>query len=260
MKRSQLSAGPHSPAGEAPAEAWEAVGGELTRPRDIWIAGPTGGLLTNPVEWKSKLRDRWQPPQGPLGLRLRFVVSHLRQMGRELLDLVGVVLDALPDAGEELFLHCEVMTGPEQGLYLAYDNRPPALLTQIWLANRESESLGRLPATEGPVHLSLVLHDPDVGFREIWNDGTLSYALNRLAAMFPDPDIHQLSVARSSAHPHGISIGIERPLREEGAEGGASAAEPASRLRSHPEELATPTTRPGLSLPLTTGESSSSSE
>jgi hypothetical protein len=246
MSKSQLNGAIEGPAGQAPQAAWSAVGGELTRPQDLWIQGRPAELLHEPHDWRNKLRERWQAPRGPLGLRLRFVVEHSERLKLSLVEMVRTVLECRPKDGGDLFLHAEVMLGPEEGLYIAYENRPPALLTQVWLASREQPPVGKLPEAQGPLHANLVLHDADVGFPEIWNDGTLEYALQRLSVLLPGAEIHQLTVARSDAQKQGLSLGVERARREDGSEGGASAADLTSRATlPFPESLAERGHHPG---------------
>lgn len=225
-----------SPAGRAPESAWKPVDGQVKRPADIWLAGDTLKLLGDGQDWKRKIPQRVQTPEGTLGLRLRFVCHpDESRVEADLVSLVGEVLEMLePSLEGRLFVHAEIMWGPEPGLHIAFDNRPPALLTQAWIHNRTINE-GELPELSGPLHLNLMLHDQDVRFGEIWNDGTLRWVLDLISKSHePHPGqsaYHELTLARSDAKPHGISVGLERVHEKLGAYGGSPAAGMQSRVQ-----------------------------
>ena len=211
-------------AGHAPLAAMTPVGGEIRRPRDVWIEGDPRELLGPTLSWRQKLQERVTFEAGLLGLRIRFVMQDLVPQF-DLLLLVGSVLEALPNSVDGLFLYAEFMRGSEEGLYLAFENRPPALVTQVWISNRKHEPAGTLQPVTGPIHLNVLLHEPAIGFQEIWNDGTLDYILERLQGLCGSTcsaraNIHQFSLARSDSQKFGFSVGIESVGREQGSQGG----------------------------------------
>lgn len=225
-----------SPAGRAPAEAWQEVGQDINRPDDVWLEGPVLSLLAKPAEWRQKMSDRVHQTQGVnLGLRLRFSVASLEQSGdSELLPkLIQATLEALPERFEGLFLHAELMQSEESGLYLAWDNRPPALLTQVWLADKSTTEGAFRGTLEGPLHLNVLFHDTHLGFREAWNDGTMDWVLQQILPLLKEhqSSLHEISLARSDARAKGISLGLEQIHQERAAAGGYTATSPGSRTR-----------------------------
>ena len=134
--------------------------------------------------------------------------------------MTKLVLDGLPWKFRGLFLHSEFMMSQEQGLYLAWDNRPPALITQVWLKNRQ-EVDGELHPAQEPAHLNVLLHEK-IGYQELWNDGTLNWMLEQMAKLmdsdFSPAKFHELSIAGNDSRPCGISVGVET-VREEQAAG-----------------------------------------
>lgn len=204
-------------AGHAPGSAWRPVDEHVTRLADVWIQGDPTRLVEDASEWRRQIRRRVRAPEGSLGIRLRVVRSAEPGRSDDLCSMVGQLIDVLQLSLEGcLFLHAELMSGPEQGLYVAFDNRPPALLTQVWLHQHTIDS-GHLRRLSGPLHLNVLLHDRGVRFAEIWNDGTLDWILGMLRPALASGFIHELSLARSDAHSHGISLGLERVCDEVGA-------------------------------------------
>ena len=225
-EKSHLSGELHTLEGHAPLAAMTPVGGELRRPQDTWIEGNPRELAAPTADWRHKLQRRVSLDPGSLGLRLRFVVHEL-EPEMDLLSLVGSLLETLPISVDGLFLYAEFMTGPEEGLYLALENRPPAFATQVWIGSREAEPVEALRPVVGPVHLNVLLHDPEIGYQEIWRDGTLDYILKRLQGLCTSTcsvcaNIHQFSLARSDAQKSGFSLGIESAGQEQGAHGGSA--------------------------------------
>ncbi len=233
MTKNSLAGSLLSSSGTAPEKALSAVDGKIRRPQEVWISGNPRDTVDPEGVWKRQIDEKLEASDSNLGLRLRFVVERLGP-DLDLLSYTGAVINTLPDEAEPLFLHSELMIGPEEGLYLAYDNRVPALLTQVWIAKRKSYMEAQpLPVVICPIHFNLALHDAGIGYAEIWNDGTLDYALKCLEELVEDPftvkDIHQVTVARCDTHDHGISLGLEQVRDEFGAFGGNSAAQPGSR-------------------------------
>lgn len=225
------------PSGQAPQAAWQAVEGEVRRSEDIWIAGdPISLQLGTSDALLARIKERLHIPKEPVGLRLRFVVTEQQAAAIDLLLLVRKVLGEFKEIGATLFFHAEVMTGPESGLYLALENRPPALLTQLHFASDSSSVRTGTADSEvapGAVRLNLLLHDTTLGFAEALDGSLVEETLNRLAPTSGNAvrqkRVQELSVARSDAQSTGISVGIEQVGRQEGASGGSSAAEDGSR-------------------------------
>lgn len=225
-KKSHLSGELPTREGHAPLAAMTPVDGELRRPQDTWLEGNPRELAGPSDDWRHKLQRRVSLEPGALGLRIRFVVHDLEPK-MDLLLLVGSVLEALPISVDGLFLYAEFMSGPEEGLYLALENRPPALTTQVWIGSRDKEPTEALRPVAGPVHLNILLHDPQIGYQEIWRNGTLEYILKRLQGLCTSTcsaraNIHQFSLARSDTQKSGFSLGIEGAGQEQGAHGGAA--------------------------------------
>ena len=230
-KKTHLRGEIDSPAGSAPLAAWKSVEGEVRRPEDLWLSGHAPTLLEERSEnWRARIAERLQLPPGPMGLRARFVYPHLPEGELDLVALTGALLAVMPESWEGLFLHSEVMTGPESGVYLAFENRPPALLTQV-LLEEGAEPRGEFAPVSGPLHLNVLLHDSSLGFRNALRSGLLENLPEKLAGLISlEPaQIHELSMARSDAHPKGISIGLEQVWEEQGSRGGFSATEAGSR-------------------------------
>jgi hypothetical protein len=213
------------PDGRAPRAGWAPLGNSINRTEDHWIEGEPLSLLTNPQIWRERLRDRQQKPPEQVGLRLRFVMNKLPTDAFEFLKLLSAIAPAFPEDEAWLFLHAEVMDGPEQGLYLAYDNRPPALVTQLHL---EKDGVrGHLDiAPHGPLHVNVLFHDRKVDLRSVLVGDVLNKTLEDVAstqALFELGRIHEISLARSTSSESdlsGISIGIEGVRQEHGAQGG----------------------------------------
>lgn len=212
----------NSPAGHAPAKAWTARGGEIKRPEDVWLEGDPLKLLTHPQSWFAKLKDRVEPTSEQFGMRVRFGIlpGQAEPEGVDFFGLLRSFIDGLSFEFHGLFLHGELTRTAEPGIYLAYDNRPPALLTQLWLKSK-SESEGQIPEVAPPLHLNVLFHDIEQGYLESWNDGTMDWLLEHLQAKtrssFQPFLVHSLSMARSSAHDRGLSVGLEEIVREEGS-------------------------------------------
>ncbi len=227
MKRLHLEGEIDSPDGRAPSAAWKTVEEAVRRPEDTWLQGDPFTLLSHPLSWHERIRARVENPLGAYGLRLRFVFTNLPSENLELEQMVSEVLAALPESSNYLFIHAEIMDGPEPGVYLAYENRPPALVTQLHL---DGDSItGRAIAVdqERPLHLNILLHNKTLGFQRALNDGILPLALlalkNTLGAPIGKGRIHELSIARSDSRTAGISVGLETVHQEKGAQGGFSA-------------------------------------
>lgn len=220
------------PAGQAPGAAWAPVGEEVSRPEDVWLSGDVSALTGGGFEdWKSRVRERVAVPKELSGLRIRFVRRHLDDSDLDLASLTRAVLSIVPEVDRGLFLHSEVMLGPETGLYLAFENRLPALVTQVRLEAGKSAS-GTLPVLTGPLHVNLLLHD-DVGYSEALAESRWSSLLEQIADLlqggFSISQLHELSMARSDLFESGFSLGVEQVWEEQGAVGGNSAAEAGSR-------------------------------
>ena len=222
----------NSPAGQAPQDAWKPKGGAMRRSEEHWLAGDPRNLGAPDSPWSQKFAELQLESSDSLGLRVRFVLERIADFN--VLGATGHLINRLRYNGTPMFLHAEVMVGPEEGVHLAQDNRSPALLTQVWVANKSVTPATSLPAVAGPLHLNLALHDHGIGFAEIWNDGTLEFALERFQQLSVERldihNIHQISMARSQLKEHGISMGVEGISDEVGAFGGHSATEPESRL------------------------------
>jgi hypothetical protein len=210
-----------SPAGLAPAKAWEARGEELKRPGDVWMEGDPTRLLTKPQSWFSDLKEV-EPCSEQFGMRVRFGVLPERTdpKGVDFFGLSKAFLDGLSFEFHGLFLHGELTRTAESGIYISWDNRPPALLTQLWLRSK-SESHGQIPKVEPPLHLNLLFHDIEQGYQESWNDGTMDWLLKHLQAKtdgsFQSLLVHSLSMARSTSREYGLSVGLEEIVRDEGS-------------------------------------------
>lgn len=238
MKRTHLSGEIEGPSGQAPEAAWQAVDSEVRRSQDLWLSGDPQSLTGAGFEgWGERIRERLQAPIGHSGLRMRFVFPEPAvNDDLDLLALVTAVLGAAPQ--EALFLHGEVMSGPEPGLHLAWENRPPALMTHLHLAE-QAEPEGQLAEVSGPLHVNFLLHDVSMDFHHALRKGIVEKALRAASAKAPVPfelrQVHQLSMARSDAHESGVSIGVEQVHEERGSRGGFSAADVGSRAPSQLE-------------------------
>jgi len=206
-----------SPAGTAPADAFEPTGGALQRPVDCWIAcNPE-----NPGEEAGqRLREAAREVTGPEdGLRLRVV--------RPKLEVTDSILSVLPgllgslDRAQYAFIHAELMEGPEAGVYLAIDNRKPALIIQEWL-NRPGQPLPTEGLVDGkPLHVNLHLHRADASLLDVSPKTDVGMAL--AAAYALGSPIHQVTMTHSAAQQSGVSIGLESIGNEQGSQGGMPA-------------------------------------
>ncbi len=210
-----------SPAGQAPALAWVPVHGEVVRPFDQWISADEQGRIPR-LDWEAAVAHLGLSP-GAYGVRVRFVSERsARNWSLDGIALAGEILDALGSEGPgRLFFNFEMMEGPETGLFISKDNRAPALLTQAWIKGR-NEVIGELPKPAPPLHLNVIFHDQGIRFSEAWHDGTLRWAAEQSG--YSQTHIHQLTMARSQARPHGISLGLEHVGQETGASGGGPGA------------------------------------
>jgi hypothetical protein len=243
-KKTHLKGEIESPAGHAPLAAWRSVEGEVRRPEDLWLSGDPYSLLGYRLEnWRSRISERLHLPEESMGLRVRFVLPHQPDAELDLVAMTGALLQAMPEAWEGMFLHSEVMRGPEPGIYLAFENRPPALLTQVVLSG-ELPPEGEFVSGSGPLHMNILLHDQAMGFRHAWRSGMIETLLRRVSDLcrpsFEKSQIHELSMARSDAHPEGISVGLEQVWEEQGSRGGYSASEEGSRARVRENSLFPP--------------------
>jgi hypothetical protein len=234
-KKTHLKGDIDSPSGHAPLAAWQSVEAQVRRPEDLWLSGDPRSLLSDRHDhWKARIHERLSFPNGPMGLRMRFVVAHQPGDELDLIGLTGAALRALPQSWEGLFLHSELMSGPEPGLYLAFENRPPALLTQVHFGKGEAPAGEFVPAS-GPLHINILLHDPALGFRQAWESTLLENLLEQASTMveptFARGQIHELSMARSDLHSSGVSVGLEQVWEEQGSIGGFSAGDRGSRNR-----------------------------
>ena len=223
------------PSGQAPSAAWQSVEGRVERPEDLWVSGqpdsPDGEIF-------DRIRKRLEIPDGPFGFRLRFVTDGVLNKSRDLLSLVNAVLARVPELGGSLFLHAETMSGDEPGVYLAFENRPPALLTQFHFAGdlqSKHPDTTRLEEIPDELHLNLLLHDTSLSFVEALEGRLMESVLGLISSQGPQVArgrIQEISMARSDAHSAGISVGVERVGQQSGAQGGYSAAEWGSRAHS----------------------------
>lgn len=212
-----------SPDGSAPDSGWLPVEGELKRSAGLWIEGDPRSLVSEPDLWLSRL----DLPDGAFGLRVRFVLDVVPPQEYPLMPMLCDLLSALSGCDKGLYIHAEVMEGPEAGLYFAYDNRPPALMTQFHLTGDTIDgTLESVPI--GPLHLNLLFHDQSLGFGGACKSGVISSVTRRIHEIaksvgqhFDVGAIHELSIARSDIHKEGVSVGIEAVGRERGSRGGA---------------------------------------
>jgi len=201
-----------SPAGFAPADAWQPTGPDMHRSADRWVACEISRLNS------AKLVEIGQTLQFPAGegLRIRFVFHDLlhEKLGLSLLQALQAVLgDHRPE-----FVHAELMQGPEEGVFLASDNRKPALICQESL-NEPSDSpspewLDSLPVGQ-PVHLNVLFHSKPASLAAAV--GALEPLVQTLSARHSP--LHQLSFALCELKPGGLSIGVEGHLNEQGSTG-----------------------------------------
>jgi hypothetical protein len=202
-----------SPAGHAPAEAWLAKTGDVERPEEVWLEGNPLTLLRDPADWFAKLKTELKPCPEVFGLRARFCLN-LREgkvAETDLFALLKALLDGLSWRFEGLFLHGELVKSEESGIHLAWENRPPALITQLWVKGKNKLD-GALPILEAPLHLNVLLHDTSMGYNEFWNDGTLGWFLKELedgSESFQRTHVKAFSLARSDMRDHGLSAGLE---------------------------------------------------
>lgn len=205
-----------SSAGRAPAAAWEPLGPEMHRSHDVWVAFPEN-------DWKARTAELVPGPEE--GLRLRLV---LRELDAEA-DLLRLrpVLESLPSR-DYRFVHAEIMQGPEEGVFLAVDNRLPALLTQLhWpdsTVEKLEEPFGGLPQGH-PVHANVVVHDLETPLTGWFGEQPLARQLLSLRAWLNQRrlPLHQLSLGRLRDPRGGVSVGLECITQERGSQGGFQA-------------------------------------
>lgn len=201
----------------APAGAWEPLGPEMHRSHDVWVAFPE-------KDWT--LRTRELMPKADEGLRLRLVLHELDAGAN--LERLRPVLESLP-TGDYRFIHAEVMQGPEEGVFLAVDNRLPALLTQTHLSRPAAQVLTtyapELPEDGCPVHANLVVHDEVTSLTDWYGDNELAAQLESLSEWLGQQGLalHQLSLGRVSDSRGGFSLGFECITEERGSQGGFQA-------------------------------------
>lgn len=208
-----------SPDGKAPSAAWQAVESQVRRPEDVWVAGDPSLLLEKPNEWIGRL----EVPTGAVGLRARFVVSSSLQENLNFSESVGRLLRVLKDVEGALFFHAEMMEGPESGIYFAYENRLPALLTQAHFQDGECDgALGHV--SPGPLHINIVLHDPNKTFASVAEDGSLLRMVQSTLALggkdLEPRFVRELTLGRSNTPSDGVSVGLENMRQIKGAQGG----------------------------------------
>ena len=204
--------------GRAPRAGWAPVSDDMTRTEDIWLAGDPLSLPNDRDGWRKRL----EPPRD-LGLRIRFVLREMPFDAFSFLELVSSALALFPDEEEWLYLHAELMEGPEPGVYLAFDNRPPALVTQLHLEKeRKKGELEAIP--EGPLHVNVLFHDCSVDLKAVVVGNDLKELLEDVGSThtsFQLGRIHELSLARSESELTGVSVGVEAVRQDQGAEGGS---------------------------------------
>lgn len=203
-----------SPLGWAPGDAWQAKDGEVKRPEDVWIDIDPLFLMTHPESRLGILQQRVGRVPDNYGLRIRFCLKagYEDSPRVDLFDLTRVIIGSLPGSFEGLYLHAELTYNLEPGIHIAWDNRPPALLTQIWVKDGHRVE-GVLPRFSPPLHLNLLLHDLTASYQQLWSHGLLEDFLTTLRekthGSYQSGDICSLSVARSNVRDSGISVGLE---------------------------------------------------
>jgi hypothetical protein len=207
-----------SPAGFAPADGWKPTGPEMHRSVDRWVAC---NLTKMDPDTLVQIGKTLQFPEGE-GLRVRFVLKDIEdeELGVPLVPALRTLLgDHCP-----AFLHAELMQGPEEGVFLASDNRLPALICQQWLpdtaAIQGQKWLDQLPKDQ-PLHVNVLFHGEGSSYSGA--AGQLEPLLHWLEKR--KSPVHQISMAFSNLHPSGYSIGIESRLNEHGSLGGNPAVD-----------------------------------
>ena len=150
------------------------------------------------------------------GVRVRFVLPDLKRVS--LLDHLEPIMKSLRQRVE--FFHAELMEGPDSGLFVACDNRVPALLCQHWILDEQAEPTWDLQSEE-PVHVNLLIHGKAGAI-----SATLQQPLVRNVVRWLEQHrhpVHQITMALSDLHDRGISAGVEARLNESGSEGGQPA-------------------------------------
>lgn len=235
-----------SPAGRAAADAWLPTGPEV-RHADRWIQGDPRGLgpgSSSEAAWRERVAggvgDR--RPEPDEGLRLRFVMESVpADTTFDLVRMAQPVLAVLQPGGVK-FIHLEVMRGPESGLHVAFDNRMPALLTQHWVPSIGEAAAQALTPPTGmpagcPLHVNIALHEGVFGGAAFQEGGDIPSILQAAASTLGGSSgpvtaqrIHQLTVAGTTDHPSGFSIGVEQVHDEQGAGGGNPAVGPQGEM------------------------------
>lgn len=201
----------------APERAWEPLGPEMHRSHDVWVAFPERN-------WESRTQELM--PKSGEGLRMRLVLHELDAGAN--LERLRPVLESLPTA-DYRFIHAEVMQGPEEGVFLAVDNRLPGLLTQTHLSRPAAQVLTtyppELPENGCPVHANLVVHDEVTSLTDWYGDNELAAQLESLSEWLGQQGLalHQLSLGRVSDSRGGFSLGLECITEERGSQGGFQA-------------------------------------
>lgn len=231
-RKSGIDGDIEGPAGQAPAAAWAPVGDEVRRPEDVWFSGDVLELTGSGfADWHSRVRERLDLPSEPAGLRVRFVCRHFDDSSLDLPALTRAVLKIVPEAENGLFVHSEMMLGPEVGLYLAFENRLPALMTQVRI-EADGSATGKLPVVTGPLHVNLLVHG-GLRYSEVLEDSHWKTLTDKAAELMHGElspgQVHELSLAGSDLSESGFSIGVEQVWEEQGSVGGNSAAEAGSR-------------------------------
>ncbi len=206
-----------SPAGTAPADAFEPLGEKVQRPSDAWIACDPESPHEDATQRVKEAAAHVTGPED--GLRVRFV--------RPKVSGSDSILKALPNllaslnTADYAFVHAELMEGPETGVYIAIDNRMPALITQQWLA-RPGDPLETLDHLNGhPIHVNLHLHSAQASLLDLADETDAAQALHA-AAKHGNP-IHQITMTHSEAQQTGVSVGVESITNEQGSQGGMPA-------------------------------------
>lgn len=209
-----------TPAGTAPADAFEPLGSAIHRPADAWIA-------CNPEspheDATRRLREAAAHVTGPDdGLRVRFVQPQVTGSDCILRTLPNLLANL--EEADYAFVHAELMEGPETGIYIAIDNRMPALITQQWLA-KAGDPLETLEHLNGhPIHVNLHLHRAQASLLDLAEETDAAQALHA-AAKLGNP-IHQVTLTHSEAQQTGVSVGVESVINEQGSPGGMPAIAP----------------------------------
>ncbi len=200
-----------SSAGLAPADAWQPLGPEMHRSTDLWVAFPE-------TDWEQRTAEL--VPGTDEGLRLRVVQPELE--GQDLLEQIRPILESLP-SDDYRYLHAELMQGPEAGVFLAVDNRLPALLTQLHVSQPVvlEDEFPELPPGAA-VHLNLVMHNEAEPVTAWFGEGGLANEIETVAGYLAahDNPVHQLSVGRLVDPRGGYCLGLECVGDERGSQGG----------------------------------------